>query len=703
MRLVPTFCGKDCGGNACPLMAEVDAGRVVRVTDNPAGGRYLKGCRRGYRMPLELYAPDRLLKPLIGDGERGSGRFREASWDEALAMTASRLGEVRSRYGARAVLNLGSAGATSALHNTGGLLGRFLSLFGGATRLTGSYSSGAANFVLPYLLGEDAGRSGFDAATMRYSQMIVLWGANVLEARLGTEIDQRLLEAARRGARIVVIDPRRSQTAIRTDAWWIPIRPATDAALMLAVLHVLLAENRVDRAFAISHSVGFEELERSVMGGDGGEARTPEWAERVCGVPKEEIVRFARAYGSAKPAMLLPGFSIQRVFAGEDSYRLSIALQIATGNFGVRGGSTGSINNRLPSPRVGRLPVPGVRYQPTVAVVRWPDAVLEGSAGGYGGDLRAIYSVGGNFLNQGGDVRKNVSAFLKVDFSVCHDLFMTPTARYSDVILPTAHALEKEDIGAPWLGNFLTYRQAAVPIRGAARTDYDILCDLSDRLGFGPEFSEGRSAQDWLQRFLDQSEVTDHDAFRATGLYLGRDQERVGLADFAADPSGHPLQTPSGKVEIASSRYHRDTGFPVIPTWQPQPADPRHPLRLITPKSPHRTHSQGSGIEEIRRLAAHALEMNAGDAAARGIADGEVVRAFDDRGEVRLTVRLSQDIAPGVVSIPEGMWVNLDAAGWDTAGSANMLTSTQGTAPAVACIMHGVAVEVSRIDTLEGA
>ncbi len=332
-----------------------------------------------------------------------------------------------------------------------------------------------------------------------------------------------------------------------------------------------------------------------------------------------------------------------------------------------------------------------------MTVVRWPDAILEGRAGGYPGDLRAIYSVGGNFLNQGSDIRKNVSAFLKVDFSVCHELFMTPTARYCDVILPTAHALEKEDIGAPWLGNFLAYRRAAVPIQGLARTDYDILCDLSDRLGFGAEFSEGRTAEQWVQLFLDRSEVPDHDAFRATGLYLGPDQERVGLADFAADPSGHPLRTPSGKVEIASSRYHRDTGFPEIPTWQPQPADPRYPLLLITPKSPHRTHSQGSGIEEIRRLAAHALEMNPGDTAARGIADGEIVRAFNDRGEVRVTVRFSEDIAPGVVRLPEGAWVELDGNGRDTTGSANMLTSTDGTAPAVACIMHGVVVEVSRL------
>ena len=622
MQLIPVFCGKDCGGNACPLIATLENGRVTRVTNNPAGGKYLKGCRRGFDMPLELYAPDRLLKPLIRVGARGSGQFREAGWEEALRLTADKLDEIRARFGAQAVLNLASAGSTSALHGTIPLLRRFLNLFGGATTWTGSYSIGAAQFILPYLLGDQWTTSGFDAATMQYSEMIILWGANVLEARLGTDVNQRLVEAKQRGAQIVVIDPRRSQTARGTAAWWLPCHPGTDAALMLAVLHVLLTEDRIDRPFIAAHSVGFEQLERYVLGLDGGEARTPRWAEALCGVPAEEITRFSRAYAAAKPAMLLPGYSIQRVFAGEESYRLAVALQIATGNFGRRGGSTGALNDKVPGPRVGTLPAPRTSSQPPLPVVRWPDAVLEGRAGGYPADIHAIYSVGGNYLNQGGDIAKNIAAFEKVDFAVCHEMTLTPTARYCDVILPAAHALEKEDIGLPWTGNFLTYKPQAVPPQGEARCDYDILCDLAERLGFGPEFSEGRTAAAWVQHFLDRSEVPDHAEFRRTGLYLAPDQERVGLADFAADPERHPLSTPSGKVEIASERYERETGFPAIPTWQAPPQDLRYPLRLITPKSPHRTHSQGSNLSAIRQRASHALEMHPTDAAARGMPTG---------------------------------------------------------------------------------
>jgi anaerobic dimethyl sulfoxide reductase subunit A len=694
MRNIPVFCGKDCGGDCCPLLATVEDGVVTGVTNNPASGEFMTGCRRGFSLPLELYARERLLKPLIRRGDRGSGDFRETSWDEALDLVAGRLAEVRARYGAASVLNLGSAGSTSAFHNTKALLSRFLNISGGATDLWGSYSNGAAKFVLPYLLGSGWQRSGFDAATMGHSEMIILWGANVLEARLGTEVDLRLREAKKRGAEIVVVDPRRTETARRVDAWWVPCRPGTDAALMLAVLHVLFTEGFADRSCMTRLASGFDRLEARVLGGDGGPACTPEWAAGICGLPPEGIRRFARAYGSARPALLFPGYSIQRVQAGEENYRLAVALQIATGNFGLLGGSTGSMNNRLPKPRVGTLPVPEGADRLLVPTVRWPDAVLEGKRGGYPSDLRAIYSAGGNLLNQGADVPKNIRAFKAVEFSVCHDLFLTPTARWCDVVLPAAHTLEREDIGVPWDGNFITYKAAAVPPRGGTRTDYEIFSGLADRMGFRAAYTEGRDAAAWIQSFLDESEVTDRAEFMRTGVYFGRDRERTGLADFAADPEGNPLDTPSGKVEIASDLYARETGMPAVPGYLRPPEDPRYPLLLVTPKSPRRTHSQGFGIAEIRRRSSHALEMNPQDATERGIGDGGRVRIWNDRGSSVLPVRLSPNIMPGVVSLPEGAWADLDGRGLDGAGSANMFTSTEGTVPGIAPVMHGIGVEV---------
>jgi anaerobic dimethyl sulfoxide reductase subunit A len=398
--------------------------------------------------------------------------------------------------------------------------------------------------------------------------------------------------------------------------------------------------------------------------------------------------------------MLFPGYSIQRVAAGEETYRLTIALQLATGNFGVRGGSTGSINSFLPGPRVGNLETPAVTNQPEVPTLRWPDAVLQGKEGGYPSDIHAIYNVGANSLNQGSDIRKNMAAFEKVDFAVSHSIFLTPTARYCDVVLPTATALEKEDVGLPWLGNYLLYKPQVIPPRGQTRNDYDILCDLAERLGFLPEYSGGRSAPEWVQAFIKESEVPNHDEFRRSGVYLAPDQERVGLADFSANPQQFPLDTPSGKVEIASQAYQSATGGPAIPTWQAPSVDERYPLLLISPKSLLRTHSQGSNIAEIQKQEAHCLIMHPEDAEKRGIQTGEYVFLYNEQGKARIAVKLSEDIVPGVVCLPEGMWVDLDSAGTDTGGAANIFTSTTGTAASHSCIMHGMGVEVEKINSL---
>ena len=694
MPLLPTFCGKDCGGNACPLLALVEGGRLRRIRYNPAGGRYIRGCPRGLGLHRETFAPDRVLTPLIRTGPRGSGAFREAGWDEALAVAARTLDEIRAKHGPQAVLSFSGFAVTGALHGTHILLTRFMNLFGGSTRLTGNYSNAAALFVLPFLLGSDWVRAGYDAGTMRSARMIVLWGANVLETRMGAEVDRRLLEAARAGCRIVVVGPRRSLTAQRTEAWWLPCRPGTDTALMLAVLYVLVDEGLLDRGFVARHCTGFDQLERYVLGRDGGRARTPAWAAGICGAAAGEIAAFARAYAAAKPAMLFPGYSLQRVFAGEEPYRLAVALQAATGNFGIAGGSTGANNRLLPLPRVGRLGIPPVAAQPSLPIVRWPDAILEGRAGGYPSDIRALYNLGANPINQGADIKKSMAAFAKLEFAVSHEVFLTPTARHCDVIFPAATALEKEDIGLPWAGNYLLYKPAVAAARGLARSDYDALWSLADLLGFGAAFSEGRTAGEWVERFIAASEIPDPGEFRRTGIYRGPEEDRVGLSAFSADPEGTPLPTPSGRIEIASERYHRETGFPAIPTWQPPPAPEGYPLLLVTPKSHRYTHSQTSFVPR-RGAAAHALTMHPADAASRGIGPGDRVRVFNDRGEGLVAVRLSEEVMPGVVSLPEGIWVRLDGEGRDQEGSANMFTATGGTAPAVANIMHGINVEVA--------
>jgi anaerobic dimethyl sulfoxide reductase subunit A len=719
---VPTYCGKDCGGNACPLLATIENGRVVRLRDNPAGGDWIKPCPRGYLLNRAHYAPDRLRSPLIADGPRGSGLYRKASWDEALDLVAGKLSGLRARWGGSSILAMGSAGSNSVLQNTENLLARFLNASrptphldatdpGPATFMSSNYSNGAASFVLPYLYGAAAARSGWDASTVRHSRLIVLWGANVLEARLGAELGLRVAEAARSGVPVVVIDPRRNVTAKEMGARWMPIRPGTDSAMMLAVLQVLWSEGLVDRTRVAALAHGMDQLEAYVTGQLDGRVRDPDWAQAICGVPSGDIRSFAREYASAKPAMLIPGYSIQRVRAGEEPYRLGAALQLATGNFGVAGGSTASINNRLPGPRIGTLDDLARGDEPYFPVLRWPDAILEGKAGGYPSNIKAAYLAGCNFVNQGSDINKSIRAMQALEFSVCHELFMTPTARMCDVILPAASPLEKEDLCEPWDGNYVLYKPKAVEPEGLAMDDYRIFSALADRMGFGKRFHEDKDATAWVDQFLTDSDIPDPEAFKATGIYIAPDKERVGLADFAADPVACPLSTPSGKVEILSENYAADTGRPAIPTWDPPQSDPVHPYLLVSPKSIRRTHSQnGGGLPWTGPHAGKAhgpkqgmvpdtgeLTINPVDAQALGLADGDRVLIGNAQGKLMTRIMVSEDIMPGVVCLHEGAWVSLGKDGIDMGGSANILSSTDGTGPAVGPVMHGLAVHLARV------
>jgi anaerobic dimethyl sulfoxide reductase subunit A len=697
---IPVSCNRDCGG-ACPLLANVSDGRLISVVDNPAFSPYMTGCLRGYQMPRVLYAPERLRKPLLRTGPRGSGEFREAEWPEALDLVAGRLKEIRERHGAASVLHTGESGSTrGALHNTGRLASRFLALYGGATELHSNYSRGALDFVAPYLFG--GAPSGVAPATFHSSRLIILWGANIADVRLGGETYAYIKEAKERGVEVIVVDPRRSATVEQLGTRWIAVRPGADSALMLALLYVLLAEGLVRRDFLAKYTVGFEPLERYILGAGDEVPKTPAWAEAICGTPAAEIVDFARLYIRTSPAALIPGYSIQRTLGGEEAVRLGVVLQAATGNIGLPGGSAGAFGwGDLPEPRIGSIEAPSAPGQPSVPVYRWPDAVLGGRAAGYPSDIRAIYNVGGNFVVQGADVRKNLRAFAKVDFSVCHEIFLTPTARACDVVLPATTFLERNDIVFSYF-NYAFFSNQAVPPQGDARNDYDIFCDLADRLGFLAEYSEGKDEDAWLRSFVAGSDpfgrvpaVPDFDEFRRTGFFKGEDQQHVGLSSFVGDPEKHPLPTPSGRIEISSEGYAADTGFSSWPKPTMLSPDQDYPLRLVTPKSRFRVHSQNANLPWFIERDPQALWIHPADAALRGITDGDPVLVSSPQGRVRIAARVTENIMPGVVCLQEGVWPVFDSDGTDIAGSPNVLTSTEPTMPSEASRTHSVLVQVS--------
>jgi len=646
-------------------------------------------------MQRVLYAKDRLKRPLIRVGSRGSGDFREVDWEEALDLVASKLLEIKERHGASSVLHLGGSGSTRAcLHNTLRLTKRFLALYGGYTERWSSYSIGAFQYTIPHILGTL--ETGIDSATLDDSNLIILWGANIQDTKFECGLEARLHEAKKRGVEIIVLDPRRSSTVKSLATQWIPILPGSDTAMMMSVLYILFTNGLVNRGFVEKVSYGFGKLEDFILGKVDGVEKTPEWAEGICGVSAATISEFAVKYGSMSPVAIIPGNSIQRVIGGEEAMRMGIALQVATGNFGISGGSSGTLAfGTLPKPKVGIIGVPQNPANVSIPVYRWADAILEGKAGGFPTDIKAVYNVGGNYLNEGSDINKAIRAYESVDFSVCHDRFLTETAKHSDIVLPATTFLERNDIVIPNSGNYLLFSNKVAEPVGESRNDYDIFCGLSERLGVFEEFSEGRDEEAWLRFFASESNVGDFEEFRKDGIrFIGR-QRRVAFSDFVSDPIQHPLATPSGKVQIFSESYAR-LGASPIPDVRVMATSAAYPMRLISPKSAYRVHSQNANIPWFSDREPHRLWMNSIDASSRGIRDGEMVSVTSPQGETKVVAWVTDDIMAGVVCLHEGMWVDIDANGVDNNGSVNILTSTTPTQPSQASRTHSVAVQVRK-------
>jgi anaerobic dimethyl sulfoxide reductase subunit A len=281
-----------------------------------------------------------------------------------------------------------------------------------------------------------------------------------------------------------------------------------------------------------------------------------------------------------------------------------------------------------------------------------------------------------------------------VEFAVTQDLFMTPTARHSDIVLPVATFLERTDVTLP-ADNFLLYSAKAIEPLPETKTDYDIFWNLSERLDFGDVFSEGRTAEEWLDVFIEASVIEDVAKFKKTGIFRGDNHMRVGLNDFISDPEKHPLKTPSGKIEIRSE-YYAETGFSPVPECRISLPPAEFPLRMITPHSKYRINSQNSNLPWINDLEPNVLIINHKDGEDRGLRSGDTVRVFNFEGEMHIPVRLTNDITKGTICLPQGAWTVMNENGIEIGGSTNVLTSTAPTHPSQGSRTHSVFVQLEK-------
>ncbi|MBI4491601.1 MAG: molybdopterin-dependent oxidoreductase [Chloroflexi bacterium] len=708
LERVFTSCAHDCGGK-CLLVAHVQDGRVVRVTADPEALRryHLEPCVRGLHYERRAHHPDRLQRPLIRRGPRGSADFREASWDEALGLVAERLAAIRAESGPGALLCLGRTGSLGALlHETRLVSQRFFSLFGGYLGTTGNYSFGAASPATIHTYGTE--KTGNSRSDWFRSRLLLLWGWDPMVTVMGSHTAWALRECRRRGIPIVAVDPRQSATATFADRW-VPIRPGSDVALLNTLAHELLRNGWQDEAFLRRHTVGYEAYAAYLLGDDDGIPKTPEWQEPITGVPAETARWLAREYGTRRPAALMPGWAPQRSRQGEQFHRATAALAALAGSVGVPGGSAAGID-RGPGPEgEAALPVPPNPYPNTIPINRWTDCVLQAPGAGYPAQPRAAYIVGGNPLGQHPDARKTARALERLDLVVVHEQFLTPTARYADVLLPATTFLERDDIQRPYDGTgcFYVYQRQAIPPQGQARNDWDVFAELAERLGFGAAYTEGHDADGWLRWIAARAGVPDYEAFRRAGLHWtappaadgAPDGPQPSVAFQAQVEQGLPFPTPSGKIELYSPRLaeRHDRLVPPIPRYLDLPEGPtdplraRFPLQLLSPKSKRRTNSTLDNVLGDDRV----VTLHPDDAARRGLQAGQRVRVWNERGACLVPLRISANLTPGVAVLLAGAWVQWDADQNDVGGCPNTLTSDAGTAWGRSSIQQTVLVEVA--------
>ena len=701
--------------------AHVRDGRIVHISTDQRRWNPelppLAACARGVGQIERTYHPDRLQYPMRRVGPRGSGKFERISWDEALDTVAGELLRVRATYGNAAILDGSRTGSQSVLHGRVAAQ-RFLYMFGGCTVLWSNMSAEAEVFAVKMTYGanadyKSAGREPSDYAN---SKLIMMWGWSPGDGTFGTGTMAFLKWAKQQGTRIICVDPRRTETSRQLADEHIFIRPGTDAAALIAMAYVIVSEGLHDQAYCDRYVLGFDDehlpegapagasYRSYLLGLADGVPKTPEWAAAITGIQADTIRQLAVEFATAKPAALQAGYAPGRTDFGEQFHRAAYALCAITGNVGIRGGNSGSSNGATGRSGVKQL---AIGKNPIGARVSSPllaDLLARGKDGGYPADIKLIYAVMGDLFNQAPNINKMVAALDGVEFIVGQDNFLTPTVRYADIVLPATTFWERNDVHTPWAGalHYAIFMRQAIEPMYECRNDIDIFADLAKRVGM--EGYSDKSEMAWLKE-LTSAAVDDFDAFVEQGVArFPAPEDAVAFAKQIRDPDNHKFSTPSGKIEIYSVALAANPDpyglghIPPIPTWVPPASElATYPLAFCSPKSRARTHSVHGNQPRLARVDPDCVWMHPDDAEARGIADGDEVRVFNERGATILPARVTDRIAPGVVSIKEGAWHTPGQGGTDTQGCGNVLTADRS-APCGATTYNTNAVEIEPVE-----
>ncbi|KQQ69852.1 biotin transporter BioY [Rhizobium sp. Leaf321] len=706
-------------------------GNIAAIADSPARIRR-PAIRRGW---LEG-TPGNALK-------RGIDDYVEVSWPEALAHVSEELRRVYGSFGPGSVFG-GSYGWSSAgrFHHAQSQIHRFLNVLGGYVRSVNTYSSGAASVIIPHVLGPydtfDRKSVTWDAIE-RSTELVLAFGgmaiknADVHGGGISRHVVRQKLGGAKaRGARFVSISPLKDDFSEELNANWLPIIPGTDVALMLGLAHVLVSGELHDRAFLDGYTVGYPRFEDYLLGRDDGQAKSPEWAAGICGIDVDVIREVARTMARSR-TLITVSHSLQRADYGEQPVWMGIVLAAMLGQMGLDGGgysySLGALGNigksqlAVPLPTLNQFNNPVTDYIP---VARVADMLLNPGAGfQYNGknlhypNIRLVYWAGGNPFHHHQDLNRLRAAFRQPETIIVHETAWTSTARHADIVLPATTTLERNDIGAADRDDLMIAMKKLIEPVGEARDDYDIFAGIARHLGKFDVFTENRTSEEWLVHLFETTrqalaagghQAPAFETFWAQGevrLPLRPDEGGPAHA-FRQDSDASPLQTPSGKIEIFSQSI-AEFGYDDCqghPRWYPAraQADHSYPIHLICNQPRQRLHSQldyGDFSRSNKIESREPVRINPKDAQVRGIADGDIVRLFNNRGSCLAGAVLSEDVRVGVMQLATGAWFEPHNSTAEHAmcihGNPNILTRDIGTSKlAQGCTGQITKVEVER-------
>ncbi len=680
LQTVRGACPHDCP-DTCALLTTVENGVATRVQGNPAHP-HTDGvlCAKVSKYTERSYHPERILTPLkrIGPkGQNGSGQFTPVSWDEALSDIAQRLQTIAARS-PEAVLPYSYAGTMGMVQGES-MDRRFFHKLG-ASQLDRTICASAGAEALVQTLG---GKVGMKVEFFAESQLILIWGSNSIGSNL--HFWRYAQQAKRNGARLVCIDPRKTETADKCHEH-IALRPGTDTALAFALMHELITHDWLDHDYIAQHTLGWDALRERAM------QWPPERAAEVCGVPVEQIRQLAKDYGTTKPAAIRLNYGMQRVRGGGNAVRAVACLPALTGAWRHRaGGVLLSSSGQFPAQRavLQRPDLMPAKAPRTINMSTIGDDLLREASPAFGPKVEAIVVYNSNPVAVAPDSGKVVQGFAREDlFTVVLEHFQTDTADYADYILPATTQLEAWDIHLSYGHTDVLLNRPAIAPLGEARSNAQIFRDLAVRMGFTEPC------------FADSDETLCRQAFGDAVDYALLESQgfaTLALPDAPFANGGFP--SPSGKCEFYSARLAAQgmDGLPDhLPNYELAGTNTRYPLAMISPPARNFLNSTFVNVTSLRNIEGRpVLEIHPDDAEARGITNDAVVRVFNDRGSYECHATLSRRARPGVVNGLGIWWRKLGLNGTNVNEVTSQALTDLGRAPTFYdCLVE---VEASRV------